>query len=63
MPLDTQTISCLRSTVNAACADPKTNIPGATVVVVGKYKEELFAHSAGKQGVHSDLTMTLNNIF
>ena len=63
MPLDPQSISRLRSTVDAACADPKTDIPGATVVVVGKDGEELFAHSAGKQGVRSDSPMTLDNIF
>ncbi|KFH43787.1 Esterase-like protein [Hapsidospora chrysogenum ATCC 11550] len=63
MPLDPQLISRLRSTVDAACADPKTDIPGATVVVVGKDGEELFAHSAGKQGVRSDSPMTLDNIF
>lgn len=63
MPLDSQSISSLRSTVNEACADPRTGIPGATVVVVGKDGEELFAHSAGKRGVCSNSPMTLDNIF
>jgi CubicO group peptidase (beta-lactamase class C family) len=63
MPLDSQTLSHLRSTVDAACSDPKTSIPGATVVVIGKDGKELFAHSAGKRGVCSDSPITLNNIF
>jgi len=63
MPLDSQTISNLRNTVDAACADPKTSIPGATVVVIGKDGKELFAHSAGKRGVCTDSPMTLDNIF
>jgi len=63
MPLDSQTLSNLRSTVDAACEDTKTSIPGATVVVIGKDGKELFAHSAGKRGVCSDSPMTLDSIF
>jgi CubicO group peptidase (beta-lactamase class C family) len=63
MPLNAQTLSSLRNTVDTACADPKTSIPGATVVVVGKDGKELFAHSSGKRGVNSDEPMTLDNIF
>lgn len=53
----------LRSAVDTACADQKTGIPGATVVVIGKDGKELFAHSAGKQGITSSSPMTLENIF
>lgn len=63
MPLDSQTLSNLRSTLDAACEDTKTSIPGATVVVIGKDGKELFAHSAGKRGVCSGSPMTLDNIF
>jgi CubicO group peptidase (beta-lactamase class C family) len=63
MPFEQQTLSRLRSTVDEACADQKTGIPGATVIVVGKDGKELFAHSAGKQGVSSKSAMTLDNIF
>lgn len=63
MPLDSQTISQLQSTVDAACADQKTGIPGATVVVVDRDGTELFAHSSGKRGIASDEPMTLDNIF
>lgn len=63
MPLDEQTLAGLRSTVDEACAEPTTGIPGTTVVVVGKDGNELFAHSAGKQGLRSNSPMTLDNIF
>lgn len=63
MPFDAQTISNLQATVDAACADKNKDIPGVTVVVVGKDGKELFAHAAGKQGVTSDEPMTLDNIY
>lgn len=63
MPLDEETLSRLRSTVDDACADQLTGIPGTTVVVVGKDGEELFAHSAGKQGLTSNTPMTLESIY
>lgn len=53
MPLSTQAIDQLKKTVDAACADPKSDIPGVSVVVVGKDGKELFAHAAGKRGVTS----------
>lgn len=46
-----------------ACFHTEIDIPGATVVVVGKDGKELFAHSSGKQGIRSDSPMTLDNIF
>lgn len=58
-----QTIDTLRSTVEAACFDHRTGLPGATVVVVGKDGKELFAHSAGRRGVASLEDMTLDNVF
>lgn len=63
MPLPQQTIDQLRSTVEAACADQQTGLPGATVVVVGKDGKELFAHSAGHKGVASPEDMSLDSTF
>ena len=63
MPLSAQTISSLRGIVDAACADPTTDIPGATVVVVDKSGNELFAHAAGKRGLVVDEAMTVDHVF
>jgi CubicO group peptidase (beta-lactamase class C family) len=63
MPLTTETVSKLRGIVDTSCADEKTGIPGATVVVVGKDGNDLFAHSSGKRGVASSEPMTLDSIF
>lgn len=62
-PLAEQTLSVLRSTVESACYDHSKGIPGATVVVVGKDGEELFAHSAGRRGMASTEEMTLDSVF
>lgn len=62
-PFSSQTISTLRSTVEAACSDHRTGLPGATVVVVGRDGQELFAHSAGRRGVASAEPMSLDNVF
>jgi CubicO group peptidase (beta-lactamase class C family) len=56
-------LDSLRQTVDTACADPKVDIPGATVVIVGRDGKELFAHCAGKRGVNSDEPMTQENIY
>lgn len=63
MPFNAQTLFKLQDTVNKACVDTKTDIPGVTVVVVGKDGNELFAHSAGKRGLASNDPMTLETIF
>ncbi|CAK7222246.1 hypothetical protein SCUCBS95973_004778 [Sporothrix curviconia] len=63
MPLNEQILSNLRGIVDAACADPTTDIPGATVVVVDKSGNELFAHASGKRGLATDEAMTVENIF
>ncbi|KAL4971589.1 beta-lactamase/transpeptidase-like protein [Aspergillus desertorum] len=63
MPFTEQTVLTLRAIVDTACADSKTTIPGATVVIVNKNGEELFAHSAGKRGADSPEPMTLDTIF
>lgn len=63
MPLNQQTIDTLRATVDAACFDHRTGLPGATVVVVGKDGHELFAHSAGRRGVASLEDMSLDHAF
>ncbi|KAG6359671.1 hypothetical protein INS49_013194 [Diaporthe citri] len=52
-PLTEQTLSTLRSTVDAACYDHSKGIPGATVVVVNKDGDELFAHASGRRGMAS----------
>jgi CubicO group peptidase (beta-lactamase class C family) len=61
--MEAKNFAHLRATVDGACSDTKKGIPGATVVVVGKNGQELFAHSAGKLGVDSDQPMTLDSIF
>lgn len=63
MSLTTQTTENLRKLVESACANPKTDIPGVTVAVVGKDGNDLFIHSAGKRGIESDEAMTPENIF
>jgi CubicO group peptidase (beta-lactamase class C family) len=63
MPFSAQALSSLQNTVKKACNDPKTDIPGVTVVVVGKDGNELFAHSAGRRGLTSSDPMTLDTIF
>lgn len=62
-PLPDSVIRNLKASVGNACADPKSDIPGASVVVVGRDGKELFAHSSGKRGVNSSENMTLDNVF
>lgn len=61
--LTEQTLSTLRSTVDAACYDHSKGIPGATVVVVDKDGEELFAHASGRRGMASAEEMTLDSVY
>ncbi|KAL6709166.1 hypothetical protein ACN47E_001982 [Coniothyrium glycines] len=63
MPLSEEVLQNLRKTVDDAVADPKADIPGTSVVVVGKDGKELFAYAAGKTGVTSSQDMTLDNVF
>jgi CubicO group peptidase (beta-lactamase class C family) len=56
-------IDSLRQTVDAACADHKSGIPGATVVVVGRDGKNIFTHCSGKRGVVTDEPMTQDNIY
>ena len=63
MSLSKEVLESLRKTVDDACADPKSDIPGASIVVVGKDGKELFAHAAGQRGVSSSDLMTLDNVF
>ena len=63
MPLSAQTTQRLQQTVNEACANPKSDIPGTSIIVVGKDGQELFSHAAGKRGTNSSEDMTLDNIF
>jgi len=53
----------LKRTVDDACANIENDIPGISVVVVGRDGKELFAHAAGKRGVTSSDGMTLDNVF
>jgi CubicO group peptidase (beta-lactamase class C family) len=61
--LSTAVLDSLRQAVDTACTDPKADIPGATVVIVGRDGKELFAHCSGKRGVNSDEPMTQENIY
>ena len=63
MSLSAEATKKLEQTVDAACADPKTDIPGVSIVVVGKDGKELFARSAGRRGASSSEPMTLDNVF
>lgn len=63
MPLSSEVTERLQQSVDAACANPSTDIPGLSVVVVGKDGKELFAHAAGKRGLVSSEPMTLDNVF
>ena len=63
MTLSEDVLKNLRKTVEDAVANPKTDIPGASVVVVGKDGQELFAHAAGQRGVGSSDQMTLDSVF
>jgi len=63
MPLPDNVIQNLKKTVNDACANPRSDIPGTSVVVVGKDGKELFAHSAGRRGINSSEDMSLDNVF
>ncbi|KAH6985346.1 beta-lactamase/transpeptidase-like protein [Ilyonectria destructans] len=63
MLFNTQVLSQLHKAVNAAYSNQKMGISGATVVVIGKDGNELFAYSAGKPGVVTSEPMTLDNIY
>lgn len=56
-------IDSLRQTVDDACADQKSGIPGTTVVVVGRDGKDIFTHCSGKRGVVTDEPMTQDNIY
>jgi len=58
-----QSVQALEKITEDAIADPETDIPGTTVVVVGKDGKELFAHAAGKRGYGSNEPMTLDSIY
>jgi ribosomal protein S11 len=63
MPLPEHVIQNLKKTVGDACADPRSDIPGTSIVVVDKNGKEIFAHAAGKRGVNSSEDMTTDNVF
>lgn len=49
--------------INAATADPTTQIPGFVACVVNKDGKMIFSHAAGKRGVNSNEPMTLDSVF
>lgn len=61
--LSAETIASLRQSVNEACVNKETGIPGVTVVIVDKNGEEIFAHAAGNRGYGSSEPMTLESIY
>ncbi|KAF1921503.1 beta-lactamase/transpeptidase-like protein [Ampelomyces quisqualis] len=63
MPLPQDVVISLRTTVDKACANPSSDIPGTAVVVVDHHGQEIFAHAAGKRGVNSSEEMALDNVF
>ncbi|TLD11423.1 hypothetical protein PgNI_05304 [Pyricularia grisea] len=68
MPFSAEAVSSLKAMVDAACADPLTDIPGAVVVMVNRAGEELLAHAAGVRGVSGAADgkrepMTLDTVF
>lgn len=63
MPLPNDVLTSLRATVDKACANTSSDIPGTSVIVVDNHGQELFAHAAGKRGVNSSEDMTLENVF
>lgn len=63
MPLSEQVRQNLKNSVEKACANIQTDIPGTSVVVVGKDGKEIFAHAAGKRGVNSSEDMSLSNLY
>lgn len=62
MPLDTQATSKIRGIIDNACADPYTDIPGTTIVIVDR-NGEIFSHSSGTRGLGTKEPMTLDNVF
>jgi len=62
MPLSEQAVSGLRAVVDATVNGP-SSIPGATIVVVDKNGDDIFAYSSGKRGISSAEPMTLDNVF
>ncbi|KAI3604715.1 beta-lactamase family protein [Moniliophthora roreri] len=61
--LSTQALNNLKQITTNATADATQDIPGATVVIVGKDGKELFASATGKRGVGSKEPLTLDSIF
>jgi CubicO group peptidase (beta-lactamase class C family) len=63
MTLPDQVRQSLKNSVDKACANVQSDIPGTSVVVVGKDGKELFAYAAGKRGVNSSEDMSLSNMY
>lgn len=49
--------------IDAATANPKTQIPGFVFVAVNKNGEEIVSHASGKRGVDTNEPMTLDSVF
>lgn len=66
MPLTAEAVAKVKATIDAACKDPHNDIPGASVVVVGRDGKELVAHAAGLRGLAAsggEEKMTLDSVF
>jgi len=63
MPFSAEVTNSLKKTVEAAVADPHSDIPGVSVIVIGKDGKELFSHAAGKRGCNSNEPMTTDSVF
>lgn len=59
----TETVDALKQTIDAACVDRQTGIPGTSVFVVDREGKELFSHAAGTRGFLTKEPMTVDNIF
>jgi CubicO group peptidase (beta-lactamase class C family) len=62
MSFSAEVLKNLTQTIDDACADAQSDIPGVSVVVVGK-DGELFSHTAGKRGLHSPEPMAKDSVF
>ncbi|TAQ83914.1 hypothetical protein B7494_g7758 [Chlorociboria aeruginascens] len=53
----------IRKVIDAATADPKSQIPGFVAIAINKSGQEIFSHASGKRGADSKEPMTMDTIF
>lgn len=63
MPFAQDTTARLKALADEACANPKSGVPGTSIVFVGKDGQELFAHTSGKRGLSKNEPMTPDTVF